>query len=39
MINHFSDNCKCKFDSTTCSSNKKGNNKSCQWECRNYRKC
>ena len=39
MAEHFSCDCKCKFNSTTCSSNQKWNNKSCQCECKNYRKC
>ena len=30
---------KCKFNSTTCNSNQKWNNKRCQCECKNYRKC
>ena len=28
--------CKCKFNSTTCNSNQKRNNKTCQCECKNY---
>ena len=36
MAEHFSCDCKCKFNSTTCSSNQKWNNKSCQCECKNY---
>ena len=36
MTEHFSCDCKCKFNSTTCSSNQKWNNKSCQCECKNY---
>ena len=39
MTEHVSCDCKCKFNSTTCSSNQKWNNKSCQCECKNYRKC
>ena len=31
--------CKCKFNSTTCNSNQKWNNKTCQCECKNYHKC
>ena len=30
---------KCNFDSTTCNSNQKWNNKTCQYECKIYRKC
>ena len=26
--------CKCKFNSTTCNSNQKWNNKTCQYECK-----
>ena len=35
---HISCDCKCKFNSTTCNSNQKWNNKTCQWECKNYHK-
>ena len=31
--------CKCKFNSTTCNSNQKWNNKTCQCECKNYCNC
>ena len=31
--------CKCKFNSTTCNSKQKWNNKTCQCECKNYQKC
>ena len=31
--------CKWKFNSTTCNSNQKWNNKTYQCECKNYRKC
>ena len=31
--------CKCKLNSTTCNSNLKWNNKTCEYECKNYRKC
>ena len=31
--------CKFKFNSTTCNSNQKWNNKTCECECKNYRKC
>ena len=37
--NIFHVDCKCKFNSTTCNSNQKGNNETCQWECKNYHKC
>ena len=30
---------KCKFNSITCNSNQKWNNKTCQCECKNYHKC
>ena len=30
---------KCKFDSTTCDSNQKLNNETCQCDCKNYRTC
>ena len=39
MTKHISSDCKCKFNSTTCISNQKWNNKTCQCECKNYRKC
>ena len=39
MIKHTSCDCKCKFNSTTCSSNEKLSNKTCQCECKNYRTC
>ena len=39
MTKHISCDFKCKFNSTTCNSNKKWNNKKCQRECKNYRKC
>ena len=39
MTKHISCYCKCKFNSTACSSNQKWNNKTCQCECKNYRKC
>ena len=34
MTEHISCDCKCKFNSTTCNSNQKWNNKTCQWECK-----
>ena len=39
MIKYISCDCKCKFNSTTCNSSQKWNNKACQCECKNYRKC
>ena len=39
MTKHISRECKCKFNSTTCNSNQKWDNKTCQCECKNYRKC
>ena len=30
MVEHISCNCKCQFNSTTCNSNKKWNNETCQ---------
>ena len=38
MTEHISCDCKCKFNSTTCNSNQKWNNKTCQCECKNYQK-
>ena len=35
----ISSDCKCKFSSATCNSKQKCNNKTCQCECENYRKC
>ena len=32
-------NVKCKFSSTTCHSNQKWNNETCQRECKNYQTC
>ena len=39
MTEHISFDCKCKFNSTTCNSNQKWNDKTCQCEYKNYRKC
>ena len=39
VIEHISGDCKCKFNSATCNSEQKCNNKTCQHECKNYRKC
>ena len=38
MTEHISCDCKCKFNSTTCNSNQKWNNKTFQCECKNYPK-
>ena len=38
MTKHISCDCKCNLNSTTCNSNQKWNNKTCQWECTNYHK-
>ena len=39
IAKHISRDCKYKFNSTTCNSNKKRNNKTCQCEYKNYYKC
>ena len=39
MTKHISCYLKCKHNSTTCNSNQKRNNKLCQCERKNYRKC
>ena len=39
MAKHISCYCNCKFNSTTCNSNKKWNNETCQCESKNYRTC
>ena len=39
MVDHILCDCKCKFNSTICNSNLKWNNKTCQCEYKNYRKC
>ena len=39
MTEYILCDCKCNFNSTTCNSNQKWNNKTCQCECKNYRKC
>ena len=39
VANYISCNCKCKFNSIICNSNRKWNNKTCKWECKNYHKC
>ena len=35
LLKHFSCDCKCKIDSTTCNSNRKWNNDKCQHKCKN----
>ena len=39
LVKHISCDCKCKFDSKTCNSNKKQNNDKCQCGCKNYHTC
>ena len=39
MTEHISCDCKCKFNSTTCNSKQKWNNKTFQCECKNYCSC
>ena len=39
MVKYIPCDCKCKFNSTTCNSNQKWNNETCQCECKNYHKC
>ena len=36
LVKHISCYCKCKFNSTTCNSNQKWNNETCQCDCKNY---
>ena len=36
---HISCGCKCKFNTTICSSNQKWNDKTCHCECRNHCTC
>ena len=38
MTEHISCDCKCKFNSKTCNSKQKWNNKTYQCECKNYHK-
>ena len=38
-VNHFSYDCKCKFNRTTCNSSQKWNNETCQYEYTNYSTC
>ena len=37
ILKHFSCDFKCKFNSSTCNSNQKWNNETCQGECKSYR--
>ena len=39
MTEQISCDCKCRFNSTICNSNRKWNNKKCQCECKNYHMC
>ena len=39
MTKHISCDYKCKFNSTTCNSNRKWNNKTCQCKSKKYHKC
>ena len=39
MTEHTLYDCKCKLNSVTCNSNQECNNKTCQCEWKNYRKC
>ena len=39
MTEHIPSDCKCKFNSAICNSNLTWNNKACQCECKNDRKC
>ena len=36
LVKHISCDCKCKFNNTTCHSNQNWNNKTCQYEYKNY---
>ena len=36
---HISCDCKCELNCTTCNSNQKWNNETCQLECKNHRTC
>ena len=38
MLEHISCDCKCKFNRTICNLKQKWNNRTCQWECKNYHK-
>ena len=39
ITEHISCDCKLKFNSPTCISNQKWNNKKCQCECKNFHQC
>ena len=39
MAKHVSQNSKCKLNNTACNSDQKWSNKTCQYECKNYRTC
>ena len=40
LVKHISCDCKCKFNiTTTCNSNQKWNNDTCQYECKKYHAC
>ena len=39
IAKHISSDCKCRLINTTCNSNQKYNNKTCQRECKNYCTC
>ena len=39
MVIYFWCDSKCKFNGTTSNSNRKWNNKTCWYECKNYRTC
>ena len=39
MRKHISCDRRCKFNSTTCNSSRKLDNKTCQCECKSYRTC
>ena len=39
MTKHISCDCECKFNSVACNLNQKWNNKTCQCQYENYRKC
>ena len=39
MSKHIPCDCKYKFNSTTCNSNQRWNNETCQCECKDYRTC
>ena len=39
LVQYFVCDSKCKFDSATCNANQKWYKKTCQSQCKNYRKC